>query len=244
MKFIFIFFTLIANLLANIGEVTALQGSATLLRESNELTLSKGFSLDNDDTINTAAKSKVQVILNDDTVITIGPNSQYHFEKVNTKTPEATMQLKRGFFKTVTGKIGKIAPERFKIKTKAATIGIRGTQFMAYVSEDDEQIACIQGKIVVQTAEQKYEILAGNMISYKNGTWRVEPINMEAFSPVLIGMKLGKHKNGLSDFYLPRLQDSYLLEEQIAQERVTDPQQPFSFDLGIDSSTQPPSYNP
>lgn len=247
MKFLLIYITLISSLLANIGEVTALQGNATLLRNNNTLTLSQGFKLTNNDTINTAAHSKVQVILNDDTVITIGPNSEYYFQSINSKTQEASMQLKRGFFKTVTGKIGKIAPERFKIKTKAATIGIRGTQFMAYVTNDEEQIACIHGKIVVFTADKEYDIPSGSMIRYKDGVWSVSPIDMERFSPVLIGMTLQKRNDALANFDLPQIQDSYLLEEQIIEDRDSEliqNEQPFSFDLGVDSTTQPPSFNP
>ena len=141
MKVLLTLTLLITSLLAGIGEVTSIQGSASLTRDKNESAVHKGQSLIENDFIKTQNHSKVQVILKDDTVITIGPKSEYLFERFQENGDiEVSMQLKRGFFKAVTGKIGKIAPQRFKIKTKAATIGIRGTQFMGYVGTEEEKI--------------------------------------------------------------------------------------------------------
>ena len=145
MKPILIFFLLVSTLSATIGEVTATKGAVSLIRKGFSHSVSVGLELLQKDLILTKERSKAQVILNDDTIITIGPNSSYHFlEYIETKDPEVLMQIDRGFFKVVTGKIGKIAPQRFKIKTRAASIGIRGTQFMAHVEADNEEIACVQ----------------------------------------------------------------------------------------------------
>ena len=240
MKVLFVLLTMIATLLANIGEVTALSGSAQLLRQSETITVAKGAEINENDLLKTAARSKAQVVLKDDTVITIGPQSEYLFERyMESGDSEVVMQLKRGFFKTVTGKIGKIAPQRFKIKTKAATIGIRGTQFMAYVNDDEEKIGCIQGEIIVWTADGEYIVSAGKMLVYKNKRWRMLEMEMSDFAPVMVGMLLDKQQNTYDRLYMPGLQNSYILEEQIIKEYQTET---FTFDFNFDPTQQPPPF--
>ena len=242
MKILFILLTALLPLLANIGEVTALTGSATLSRQADNIDVTKGLQLLENDLLKTASRSKAQVVLNDDTVITIGPESEYLFERFqDSGDVEVMMQLKRGFFKTVTGKIGKIAPQRFKIKTKAATIGIRGTQFMAYVQDDEEKIGCIQGEIVVWTADGEYIVTAGNMLIYKEKRWHLKAMELGDFTPVMVGMSVDRYRKTLSQPYMPGLQNSYVLEEQIIKEYQTG-EEAFTFDFNFDATQQPPSF--
>ena len=238
MKILFILLTALLPLLANIGEVTALTGSAKLSRQADNIDVAKGLKLLENDVLKTASRSKAQVVLNDDTVITIGPESEYLFERFQESgDAEVMMQLKRGFFKTVTGKIGKIAPQRFKIKTKAATIGIRGTQFMAYVQDNEEKIGCIQGEIIVWTADGEYIVTAGNMLIYKEKRWYLKEMELGDFTPVMVGMATERQQKTDSRLYMPGLQNSYALEEQIIKEYQTG-QEPFTFDFDFDATQQ------
>lgn len=244
MKVLLLLMLLLSTLLAGIGRVSAVTGSAELLREGSSITVVKETAVNEKDLLKTAARSKVQVILNDETVVTVGPESEYLFERFQERgDTEVIMQLKRGFFKTVTGKIGKIAPQKFKVRTKAATIGIRGTQFMAYVSEAEEKIGCIQGKIIVWTADREYIVSAGQMLVYKEKRWRLYEMDMRDFAPVLVGLALERGKMEERAFYLPGLYDSYMLQEQIIDQYQTG-QEPFSFDLGVGATDQPPTYVP
>ena len=244
MKILFILLTALLPLLANIGEVTALTGDATLSRQTDNIDVTKGLKLLENDLLTTASRSKAQVVLNDDTVITIGPESEYLFERFQESGEvEVMMQLKRGFFKTVTGKIGKIAPQRFKIKTKAATIGIRGTQFMAYVQDEEEKIGCIQGEIIVWTADGEYIVTAGNMLIYKEKRWYLKEMDLSDFTPVMVGMAVDKQQKTERRPYMPGLQNSYVLEEQIIKEYQTGTE-PFTFDFNFDPNDQPPAFNP
>ena len=230
---------LLIPLFATIGKVASLQGSAQVQRSTQNLNVKKGFDIQIKDELNTAASSKAQVILNDDTVITIGPDSSYLFESYNdTKDPQTTMFLKRGFFKAVTGKIGKIAPEKFKIRTRAATIGVRGTQFMAYVSSGEERIGCLQGRIIVWTQQGEFTVEAGEMLWYKNGAWRRTLLDITAFQPVMVGMDTLKDYPFYQHLFLPRFSNSYLLQEQMLMDLQA--KDPFSFNLGFDPTTPPP----
>jgi len=232
-----------ATLLASIGEVTTIKGEAKITRQTSLLNVTKGQKIEENDLLNTAAASKAQVILDDDTVITIGPKSEYLFERFDDgPEPQVEMQLHHGFFKTVTGKIGKIAPQRFKIKTRAATIGIRGTQFMAYVGDKEEKIGCIQGTIIVWTEEGEFIVSAGEMIYYKDRHWHRQLMEIESFEPVMVGMSADKEHAYTQALFLPRFQESYILQEQILNDLQR--REPFEFALDFDATPQPPVFNP
>ena len=219
MKFFLLALFFTGTLYANIGEVTSVSGKVSLFRNDVSHPVKRGFKVLRLDSIKTEKSSKTQVILNDETIITIGPKSEYHFlEYSDSENPKAEMQLKRGFFKIVTGKIGKIAPNRFKIKTQAATIGVRGTQFMAYVSQDEEYIACIYGTIIVYTTKNTYIVPAGKMLVYRDGKWYMQGIDFKFFNPVMLGLELSKKQLGTTPYFTYIL-DNKLAEEQASAER-------------------------
>jgi len=172
MRVLFFVLTLSAFVWSNIGNVAALKGDANILRHSKTLKIKSGMSLEVKDRIVTSSQSRVQVILKDDTVVTIGPNSSFVFDaytfgtKANSKV---AMHIDRGFFRSVTGKIGKLAPERFKVKTVSATIGIRGTDFSALVSDNEEIISCYRGSIVALIDNISHTVDAGMELNNANG---------------------------------------------------------------------------
>ena len=243
MKSILIFFLFVSTLSAGIGEVTALKGAVSLERKGFSQAIELGLELLRKDLITTKERSKVQVILNDDTVITIGPKSSYHFlEYVETKDPEVLMQLDHGFFKAVTGKIGKLSPHRFKIKTRAASIGVRGTQFMAHVDIDNEQIACIQGTIVVTTIDRAIVVPAGRMLVYQDDEWTMRSIDFQLFEPVTLAQE--HDLNVLfKESDLIGVNGEEITQEQLMKQRVVpseDHNMPFTTTLGIDlQETEP-----
>jgi hypothetical protein len=164
---IFILLLISLSLWANIGNVMALKGSAEIERSSSTLKVQNGMELLEGDMIRTAKKSRVQVMLKDETVVTIGASSSFSFEDYlfdGTKKSKVTMRANRGFFRSVTGKIGKVAPERFKVKTASATIGIRGTDFSGDISGTREVFKCYEGAIFIEFENNSQGIEAGMMI--------------------------------------------------------------------------------
>jgi len=221
MKIFIVSLLTFSSLLGAIGEVTAIIGDAQIQRESKILTVERGLDIELKDRLETEHHSKVQVIMSDETVITIGPRSSYSFERYQEgSTPIVEMRLQRGFFKIVTGKIGKIAPERFKVKTEAATIGIRGTQFMATVQKERESIACSKGALIIETQERNFELPAGMMLVYENQHWRMQEMDTAFFTP-LLAEELPADKTPLekSTTFLPDFRDSYTpMEQQMDKE--------------------------
>ncbi len=173
MKFILLLLTAV-SLWAGIGNIAALKGLAIIHRDGKNINAKPGIEIEQKDNITTKAQTKVQVILNDNTVVTIGSNSSFSFLEFSQKKGEEkiSMQSTRGFFRSVTGKIGKVAPERFKVHTVSATIGIRGTDFSALIKKDLEIIKCYKGIIRVRYEGGFRDIVAGNFI-------RITPHNSE-----------------------------------------------------------------
>ena len=172
MRILFFLLSITALVYANIGNVGALKGSATVKRSSGTHDITNGMVLEVKDEISTSDKSRVQVILKDNTIVTIGPNSTFVFDayKFGTKDDsELKMYVDRGFFRSVTGMIGKMAPERFKVKTASATIGIRGTDFSALLEEKKETITCHKGKLKVFVKDKYYMVDEGVKLEIIDG---------------------------------------------------------------------------
>ena len=213
MKSLLLLFIMSAMIFASIGNVAALKGVVKIKRSTKMITAKYGLAIEEKDTIVTQDNSKVQIILKDQTIVTIGENSKYNFNeyKFNSKTDsKAKMKLEHGFFRVITGKIGKIAPERFKVQTKSATIGIRGTNFFAWVGPKREEIGCIKGKISILTNKMgRFSLARGQMASLQdNHTWRKKPISRAYRKKLQLPAKrqVGKSSSG-------QVQQSVLMQE-------------------------------
>jgi hypothetical protein len=154
-RFILIILLLGLSLYAkNIATITALNGSAVIVRDGSNVEATLGAKLQEKDNIKTQEDSKVQIIFEDETIITIGKNSDFSIKEYvfdNVKKPVARFAMLKGAMRTITGKIGKVAPDKFSVKTKTATIGIRGTNFTVIAMADGSQrVFCTFGAISVK----------------------------------------------------------------------------------------------
>ena len=183
MKLFLILSLLTITLFANIGSVAMLKGSATVSRNSEVLEIKTGFDINEGDTINVGKKSRLQVMLNDETIITLGQNTEYSFDAYNDKEdPHMKMSIRRGFMRAITGKIGKMAPKRFKVKTASATIGIRGTGWETFIGLNVENSVCFAGAITITTPTKTFDIPAGNMLLITDGQAKKYKANMKFFN--------------------------------------------------------------
>jgi len=172
MKYLLLLLMTSLTLFASIGKIVAIRGDATIIRDDTTFKAKLGSEVEKKDQI-TTKNAKLQLIFNDKTIITIGPKSEFKVNEYlnNKKNPKAEFSMIRGTFKTITGKIGKIAPSRFKIKTKSATIGIRGTQFLINASAKNVQVLCTQGAVSVtdNVMNKSVEVPAGFSTEVKTG---------------------------------------------------------------------------
>lgn len=156
-KYIVSFIALTTLSFASVGRITVINGDISVLRASKTIKASSGFALEEKDSIKSTKGSTAQLVFNDNTVITVGSNTTFSVQEYSSdaSSPKARFAIAEGSFKAITGKIGKIAPDKFKMETKTATIGIRGTTLLGKVSSDGElTVACTRGAITVTPVPQ------------------------------------------------------------------------------------------
>ncbi|MCK5111845.1 MAG: FecR domain-containing protein [Arcobacteraceae bacterium] len=157
---------------ANIGKITVLRGDVTITRDVKEIKARAGTALEKEDFIKTAANAKVQIIFNDKTIFTIGKNStlniaEYLYDEAKPSNNKAKFNILKGAFTSITGRIGKLNKSKFKLKTKSASIGIRGT----IIKANQEIIMCTGGAITVTTPNGMSVVVeAGSKTSVASGT--------------------------------------------------------------------------
>ncbi|WP_164969089.1 FecR domain-containing protein [Candidatus Marinarcus aquaticus] len=174
-KIALLFLTLSTLLFAQVAQVVALKGEAHIKRGDSNITLKLNSLLEKNDIVQTQEGTKLQLIFKDETIITIGKNStfsvnDYIFDEQK-KEYKAEFGLLKGTFRTITGKIGKIAPDKFRLKSKSSSIGIRGTQILSNMEISGDTIFCTEGTITVVSniTGETITINAGQYVVIKKG---------------------------------------------------------------------------
>ena len=113
------------------GRIKISTGSAFIVRDGAQIPAQVGQIVFEADGIRTGGDGKIGVTLNDDTRLSLGPNSELKLERFMYTPADSgfAMVLKfvRGAATYVSGRIAKIAPDSIRLETPAAIIGVRGT---------------------------------------------------------------------------------------------------------------------
>ena len=118
----------------SIGRIIAIDGEVKAIGvDGRERILSLKSDVFMNDRIVSSAGAKLQIRFTDDTVISQGEKSemtidQYVYNPADKQNVNCSVKMMKGVFRTITGKITELNPERFKVKTTLATIGIRGCE--------------------------------------------------------------------------------------------------------------------
>lgn len=119
------------------GIVKTMAGEVVIARSGRTIVAEPNLILYEDDVVQTGPNGKAGLILEDDTVISMGLNSRFAIENFKYKPYEKKLSLiVRVFQGTVSllcGQIAKLAPDMVHIKTPNATIGVRGTHILIKV---------------------------------------------------------------------------------------------------------------
>jgi hypothetical protein len=118
--------------LERIGVVAAAQGKVELTTPGQIGRIAQsGQVIYMGDEVTTDEKGQLQILLLDETVFKIGPNSSIIIDKFvydpKTIAGEIKASITKGVFRYVSGKIAAKNPDSVKVKLPTATIGFRGT---------------------------------------------------------------------------------------------------------------------
>ncbi len=113
--------------------------TAAFASDGTRRDLKRGDSVESGETLKTL-EGRLQVKFNDGGFISLQPRTEfkiddYRYAGVEDGSESAIFGLVRGAIRAVTGAIGQRDKSRYQIKTKVATIGIRGTAFTAMLCE-------------------------------------------------------------------------------------------------------------
>ncbi|MGE4295576.1 MAG: FecR domain-containing protein [Campylobacterales bacterium] len=152
MRMVVLALLLAVSLMAEgVARLVSLEGEVHI-RRANMLMLSKaGMEMTVQDVIDSREDGRARIVFHDETVVTVGPNTTFAIEAFVNENEQASLQLesRRGALRVITGQIGKIAPDQFKVRTRTATIGVRGTQFVVAIESGEESILCTDGSVTL-----------------------------------------------------------------------------------------------
>lgn len=124
---------------ADAGRIKVSKGDVKIERDGKLIAAPVGAVIEVEDTVRTGADGSVGITFHDNSLLSAGPNSELVVEKFvfdsTTHQGEFDTRLKKGTLAVVSGKIVKQSPEAMRIKTPAAIMGVRGTEFIVKVDE-------------------------------------------------------------------------------------------------------------
>lgn len=120
-----------------VGFVKSMDGEVLIVNGEKTLQAARNMEFDRGDSIRTGTGGRVGLMFQDGTVVSLGPDSEiaveeFLFDPAAQKLSFVVRMLK-GTFSFITGQIAKLAPEKVRLETPEATLGVRGTKFAVAV---------------------------------------------------------------------------------------------------------------
>jgi hypothetical protein len=120
-----------------VGIIKSVSGEAKMMSNGTLQPAAVNLKVPNGALLKTAAGGCLGVIFNDDTLLSLGSDSEIAIDEVFFSPAESrlsfTARLLKGTFAFVTGQIARLAPEKVQLSTPDATLGVRGTFFVVAV---------------------------------------------------------------------------------------------------------------
>ena len=146
--FVILTFTSVANAGNNsfVGVIGAAIGD--IKNQKNE-SLSNGSKIFFGDTIISKSKSNAQILFLDQTVLTLGEETELTIDEFvydpNSQDGSFVSTVKTGTVKFITGQISKKNPDNLEVKVPAGTLGARGTEFVILSESNNESTVVLLG---------------------------------------------------------------------------------------------------
>src|SRR5471032_1794703 len=124
------------------GMIKTVKGSAVIERDGRQTPLAAGARVLSSDHIVTGGDGSVGITLRDETLLSVGPNSNVWLEKFafDATTHEGALNatVKRGTMAVISGKLSKQSPDAVQFRTPSALLGVRGTEFVIDVGDGEQ----------------------------------------------------------------------------------------------------------
>jgi hypothetical protein len=126
-----------------IGQIKTETGTVTIERGGKSRSAAIGDHVYRADTLVTAAHSSVGITFADNSLMALGPFSrlsldQFRFD-ATTHAGAFDVTLHRGALAVKSGQIVRQTPEAMRVRTPAALLGVRGTEFLVRAGGEKDQ---------------------------------------------------------------------------------------------------------
>ena len=129
-----------------IGVIAA--GIGDISNQKNEKLLT-GSKIYFGDTIIVKAQSNAQILLLDETALTIGEKSELTIDDFvydpQSKVGKIVSNIKIGTVRVITGEISKQNPDNLEVNVPTGSIGARGTEFVVVTESDEKSTVVLLG---------------------------------------------------------------------------------------------------
>ena len=139
------------------GRVSFVSGSVSATGTDGQTrTLRRGDLISGGDRIETRG-GRLQIRFTDGGFVSLQPNTvfgvdQYLYANAAPEESSLFFSLLRGGMRTITGAIGKVNKQNYRVRTPVATIGIRGTGYLAETDNERTLVTVGHGRVFVENA--------------------------------------------------------------------------------------------
>ena len=113
------------------GRVKVVSGVAYIVRGGEAVPVQVGQPVYESDGLRTGPDGRIGVTLNDETRVSLGPNSEVRLDRFAYAPSEGrlgfVLQMLQGVASYVSGRIAKLSPDSVRLEAPAAIVGVRGT---------------------------------------------------------------------------------------------------------------------
>lgn len=197
-------FPVIAYAAEGAGSIDFVSGAVTAVSSSGvQRPLSRGAEIGNGDTVRTGEGSRAQVRFSDGALVSLQAQTEFridefHYSGKADGQEKGFFSLLKGGLRTITGLVGRSNRSNYKVTTGVATIGIRGTEYMAELDDAGTDLTVHTGEGLVEVCNDGGCILiaAGEtgavggknvpprrtQVQYQSPSWQTDGIALAAFT--------------------------------------------------------------
>jgi len=125
-----------------VGSIKTLKGKAAIIRGGVAVECRIGSRVFRDDHLKTWSDGTISMVFKDDTLLSIGPDSEVVINEFLYSPAEGKLslitRLLKGTSAYLSGIIAKLSPGPVRFETPVAMVGIRGTKFAVSVEGESE----------------------------------------------------------------------------------------------------------
>jgi len=124
---------------ADIGRIKTAHGQVAVERAGATMPAAVGMRVQGSDTIRTGDDGSVGITMDDDSLLSAGPNTvllldRYAFDPT-TNQGRLDASVNKGTLAVISGRIAKQSPDAMTVRTPTAILGVRGTTFVVQANE-------------------------------------------------------------------------------------------------------------